>query len=149
MPTREQIEAARQQSQDAIERVEESMRWDRATKLGAWQRPASEPKPKSASGELTTSKKPPEPAPDWSGWERWADAKIANAIIAEREIMLTIVGEALGELMNNLRDEFEKTLAEKLAALRAEFNVARAFALATDSTPLPNPLSLRGTRPPQ
>jgi hypothetical protein len=58
------------------------------------------------------------------------------------------VGQALGELMNNLRDEFEKTLAEKLAALRAEFNVARAFASATDSTPLPNPLSLRGTRPP-
>ena len=53
---------------------------------------------------------------DWSGWNTWADSKIADTLAAERKIVL----EAIAEEMNNLVNEVHDHLADEVKGLRVE-----------------------------
>jgi len=54
----------------------------------------------------------PEPAHDWSGWQRWLDANLK----IERDNMIESLGEALGVMRNELLDQIEPQL-QKISAL--------------------------------
>jgi hypothetical protein len=47
-------------------------------------------------------------------WSAHFENRLAQAIANEHEFMIQVVGEALGEVSNQLRDEIEKTVAAKL-----------------------------------
>jgi hypothetical protein len=149
MPTDEQIAAARQQARDTIDHVEDVLA--NATTVSErrqWQRP--EPEPPRDRKDRTSVRSQPEPEPDWSGWEKWADAKIANAIAAEREFVLEVVGQAIGEMLDKGREEARKALALQVAELKVELAKTRTvlaeaklFAATGDRRSvldLPNPL---------
>jgi hypothetical protein len=57
---------------------------------------------------------------DWSGWERWADAKIANAIAAERAFLLESIGQAIGKLLEQEAASHKRDLAAEVASLKLE-----------------------------
>jgi hypothetical protein len=73
---------------------------------------------------------------------------INERLVAEREIVFESVAENSSELraeLKALQEELATLRAEKKLAAEIDRHIARAFAAATDSTPLtlPNPLSLR------
>jgi hypothetical protein len=47
-------------------------------------------------------------------WNTYFENRLAQAIASEHEFMIQVVGEALGEVSNQLGDEIEKTVAAKL-----------------------------------
>lgn len=59
-----------------------------------------------------------------------------------------LIFEAVAECTAELRGDVDR-LIDELAKLRGEMTTLRDFAHATDSTPLPNPLSLRKSPPPK
>jgi len=92
-------------------------------------------------------------------WEAHFESRIAEAVASEHEFMIQVVGEALGEVSNQLRDEVEKTIASKLEQasnqklanmmqacfdnLRQEIKKVRG-GLTGEISDLPNPLADRG-----
>jgi hypothetical protein len=91
-------------------------------------------------------------------WNAHFEQRLAQAIANEHEFMIQVVGEALGEVSNQLRDEIEKTVAakleqvsnQKLAAmmqssfdhLRQEIKKIRG-GLTGEVSDLPNPIAGR------
>jgi hypothetical protein len=119
MPDPADIERVRREAMDTLERLSDfGPRRDSRLEdpLERRSRPA-EPAP--AKRELET---PPAAVaePDWSGWERWADAKIAAALERERAFMLQVVGEALGSAIDDLADDHKRDLSGKVAELKLE-----------------------------
>jgi hypothetical protein len=55
---------------------------------------------------------------DADDWNRWAEAHVRRGIDEYREVLLQAVGEVLGEVRQQLREEFD----EKLSALRRELS---------------------------
>jgi hypothetical protein len=118
----------------APQRLDESARRE-------WQLPEPEP-PKPERG-LDIN-----PQATWDAWNAWADQKIAAAIAIEREFLLTVVGEGLGEMLEQQRKAMSAEAQElrleltRLQAVLAEYHAL----LSVDhhrSAPLdiPNPLS--------
>jgi hypothetical protein len=85
-----------------------------------WTRPQPEP-----------PQRKPEPAPvaepDWSGWEAWADAKIANAIATERAFVMECVGHAIGEMLEQEREEQKRALRLEASELKLELTQLRTL----------------------
>lgn len=81
-----------------------------------WQAPAPSP-------ELQAKAALPIEQPARPDWNRWADARIARALDAFSGRMADGVGEALGEVRRELREEFgseQARLLVRLMALEAE-----------------------------
>ena len=62
----------------------------------------------------------PAAAPDWSGWENWADAKISAAVAAERKTIVKIVGKALGDFVGDAVERERALWQTQLRELRQE-----------------------------
>jgi restriction endonuclease len=98
------------------------------------------------------------PDAEMARWNAHFENRIAEAIASEHEFMIQVVGEALGQVSNQLRDEIDKTIAaglkqasnQKLAdAMQASFNELRQEikkirgGLTGEISDLPNPLAVR------
>ena len=59
---------------------------------------------------------------DWSAWDRWADAKIANAIARERRIVVATIGEDSRKAIEMIYED----IAEEVKALRVEITTLQA-----------------------
>jgi hypothetical protein len=62
----------------------------------------------------------PQPVNDWSGWEKWADTKIAHALAAHefnenqiRKILEALI-EPMAEVISEIRMQLRKEFAEQL-----------------------------------
>jgi hypothetical protein len=115
MPDPADVERVRRESMEILQRDLPPRRTIEHDPLERWSRPA-DPEP---------AKREPEPPPaavetDWSGWERWADAKIRNAVAAEREFMLEVVGKALGQALDDLAESHRRDLDGSVAQLKLE-----------------------------
>ena len=58
--------------------------------------------------------------PDWSAWNRWADARIQAALIEQQEFLLTIVAEAMGEYVAKECKAVKRELGDEVRQLRIE-----------------------------
>ena len=76
------------------------------------------PEPPKRERKLDTPRVAAAAEPDWSGWERWADAKIAAAIADHHEMVIEIVGGALKELLGEVDADFDQ-MFQRLDALQA------------------------------
>jgi hypothetical protein len=91
-------------------------------------------------------------------WNAHFETRLAQAIASEHEFMIQIVGEVLGEVSNQLRDEIERTVAAKLEQpssqklanmMQASFDELRQEikrirgGLTGEMSDLPNPLADR------
>jgi hypothetical protein len=63
-------------------------------------------------------------ATDWSGWETWVQARIADALVEERrtliETLVAIVGDALGQSLSRERKHHRRDLEAEVRQLRIE-----------------------------
>ena len=91
-------------------------------------------------------------------WSAHFENRLAQAIASEHEFMIEVVGEALGHISNQLREEIEKTVTAKLAqandqkltaimqasfdGLKQEIKKLRG-GLTGDISDLPNPIAER------
>jgi hypothetical protein len=73
------------------------------------------------------------------------DARIAALISAERDFIIEVVGQALGEFRSELLDEIDKMIAEEVEKLRTEAKKNRESSDG-EVVLLPNPLRKRAGR---
>ena len=94
-----------------------------------WRREAEEAEQRRAAAEVQTSAEIN--AQRTRDWERW----LAGHLEIERAAMIEGVGEALGQVRAQLRDEIQEAVGQ----LRAEISIQRAHE-SGKVTDLPNPL---------
>jgi hypothetical protein len=73
------------------------------------------------------------------------DERVNTLIAAERDFIIEVVGQALGEFRDELVGDIEKMIAKEVEKLRAEVNLKRASE-GGDVVLLPNPFLRRAER---
>jgi hypothetical protein len=115
-----------------------------------WTRPQPEP-PQRERG-LDTNQDLGRQAQWDASWNAWADLKIANALAAERTFVMECVGHAIGEMLEQEREEQKRALRLEASELRLELTKLRTllaehralFATGDRSVlDLPNPLAAK------
>jgi hypothetical protein len=93
MTERDSIMEQARQNVDRLKDFQIEQRDDAHDPLARWA--AGMPKAEPAKKRVDPPLQQPEPEPDWSGWNAWADAKIENAIAVERAILTEVVAKLL------------------------------------------------------
>jgi hypothetical protein len=75
--------------------------------------PAPEPKLDAAPATRAS----PADAADWSQWEAWVQARIADALKAERKTICKIVAQAMATFVGNEREQINRECAKLNSAI--------------------------------
>jgi hypothetical protein len=135
---------------DAANVYSEPPRRSETTERREWRTPEPQPEPPKRKPELNTDVA--RQAQSDASWNAWADAKIADAVAAERALVLEVVGQAVGEMLEQEREEQKRALRLEASDLKLELTQLRtllaeyrALFVTGDRSALdlPNPLAKR------